>query len=226
MAPGAAAGGGLAAPCWRRRAASAEAPRARILVFSVSLIPRRQSAPRGARASPPPHTVPPTAHPTVPTLPRPILYGRGAQPLIAVGAGQANIASYDLSALLYLSDFGADFEARARGASAPPCLRAPTPRASVRISEKETVFAFVTLPKHDETPTFDSTSARRPAMSRRARRRRQGGAFAFLDAAGDAVVEPRRGRLAAFTSGPENLHAVERVTAGRRFVVAMWCVAL
>eukprot|EP00929_Paragymnodinium_shiwhaense_P100919 TRINITY_DN63618_c0_g1_i1.p1 TRINITY_DN63618_c0_g1~~TRINITY_DN63618_c0_g1_i1.p1 ORF type:complete len:463 (-),score=59.94 TRINITY_DN63618_c0_g1_i1:239-1627(-) len=49
-----------------------------------------------------------------------------------------------------------------------------------------------------------------------------GGDFAFLDAREDLIVEPRRGRLLTFTSGLENLHQVQRVTGGTRFVLAMW----
>ncbi|CAK0861302.1 unnamed protein product [Prorocentrum cordatum] len=50
----------------------------------------------------------------------------------------------------------------------------------------------------------------------------EGGDFAFIDADVDCVVSPRRGRLLAFTAGPENLHQVRRVTRGTRFVLAMW----
>lgn len=35
-------------------------------------------------------------------------------------------------------------------------------------------------------------------------------------------MEPKRGRIALFTSGPENTHFVERVTDGERFVLAFW----
>jgi 2OG-Fe(II) oxygenase superfamily len=38
----------------------------------------------------------------------------------------------------------------------------------------------------------------------------------------DLIVEPRAGRTVIFTSGPENTHYVERVTAGNRFVLAFW----
>lgn len=50
----------------------------------------------------------------------------------------------------------------------------------------------------------------------------EGGDFAFLDVDEDVLVAPRRGRLLAFTAGAENLHQVQRVTAGTRFVLAMW----
>ena len=50
----------------------------------------------------------------------------------------------------------------------------------------------------------------------------EGGELAFIDDDADRVVEPRAGRLVSFTSGPENLHRVRRVTRGRRHVLAMW----
>ena len=49
-----------------------------------------------------------------------------------------------------------------------------------------------------------------------------GGELAFLDDDADRIVEPRAGRLVTFTSGPENLHRVRRVSRGRRYVLAMW----
>ena len=50
-----------------------------------------------------------------------------------------------------------------------------------------------------------------------------GGLFAFCDPDGvDRLVEPRKGRLVAFTSGAENLHQVRQVTGGTRHVLAMW----
>lgn len=36
------------------------------------------------------------------------------------------------------------------------------------------------------------------------------------------IVEPVVGRAVVFTSGPENPHFVERVTAGERFVLSFW----
>ena len=36
------------------------------------------------------------------------------------------------------------------------------------------------------------------------------------------IVEPTAGRIAIFSSGPENPHRVERVTSGQRFVLAFW----
>lgn len=59
----------------------------------------------------------------------------------------------------------------------------------------------------------------------------EGGRLAFYetvdgddDDAADLIgtVEPRRGRFAYFSSGRENPHRVERVTAGTRFVMSMW----
>ena len=36
------------------------------------------------------------------------------------------------------------------------------------------------------------------------------------------IVEPVPGRVVMFSSGAENAHRVERVTAGERFVLAFW----
>jgi hypothetical protein len=36
------------------------------------------------------------------------------------------------------------------------------------------------------------------------------------------LVEPRRGRLVAFSSGEENLHGLRKVTKGARLVMSMW----
>jgi hypothetical protein len=46
-----------------------------------------------------------------------------------------------------------------------------------------------------------------------------GGRFLFLDegAKVNRSVEPREGRISAFTSGPENRHMVEAVTGGSRY---------
>ena len=49
-----------------------------------------------------------------------------------------------------------------------------------------------------------------------------GGRFIFIDDERDAVVEPKAGRLITFTSGLENLHRAEQVTAGKRYILAMW----
>uniref|UniRef100_A0A1I8HNK4 Fe2OG dioxygenase domain-containing protein n=2 Tax=Macrostomum lignano TaxID=282301 RepID=A0A1I8HNK4_9PLAT len=50
-----------------------------------------------------------------------------------------------------------------------------------------------------------------------------GGRFLFLDSNGTstAFVEPRTGRVSAFTSGSENTHRVERVTSGQRFALTI-----
>ena len=84
---------------------------------------------------------------------------KGGLPYACRHVDKANIASYDFSALLYLSDFETDF---------------------------------------------------------------RGGEFVFCDQDANRIVEPRMGRLVAFTSGPENLHQVRTVTAGARYVLAMW----
>lgn len=38
----------------------------------------------------------------------------------------------------------------------------------------------------------------------------------------EEIVEPASGRVAIFTSGQENVHYVERLTSGQRFVLAFW----
>lgn len=49
-----------------------------------------------------------------------------------------------------------------------------------------------------------------------------GGLFAFNDKNDDQIFEPARGRLMMFTSGKENLHQVQRVESGTRYVMSMW----
>ena len=46
-----------------------------------------------------------------------------------------------------------------------------------------------------------------------------GGLFTFEDG---AAVEPKRGRLSMFASGPENRHQVQPVTAGERLTLSFW----
>ncbi|XP_076035508.1 2-oxoglutarate and iron-dependent oxygenase domain-containing protein 3-like isoform X2 [Oratosquilla oratoria] len=48
-----------------------------------------------------------------------------------------------------------------------------------------------------------------------------GGRFIFVDKEGNKTVEPRRGRVSAFTSGSENLHFVEKVSKGTRYAVTV-----
>jgi len=55
-----------------------------------------------------------------------------------------------------------------------------------------------------------------------------GGRFLFIDRDGfNRTVEPRKGRVSMFTSGAENLHAVEKVASGTRYAltVAFTCDA-
>ena len=52
-----------------------------------------------------------------------------------------------------------------------------------------------------------------------------GGLFAFNDPDMDRLVEPKAGRLLAFTSGFENLHQVRRVRTGERLVLSVWFAA-
>ncbi|CAD6242159.1 GSCOCG00009426001-RA-CDS [Cotesia congregata] len=49
-----------------------------------------------------------------------------------------------------------------------------------------------------------------------------GGRFVFIDDNNvNSTVEPRKGRVSMFTSGGENLHAVEPVTSGTRFALTV-----
>lgn len=50
----------------------------------------------------------------------------------------------------------------------------------------------------------------------------QGGRFVFVDSdKANRTIEPRKGRVSMFTSGSENLHFVERVTAGTRYAITV-----
>ena len=49
-----------------------------------------------------------------------------------------------------------------------------------------------------------------------------GGLFAFNDTDCDRLVEPKAGRLLAFSSGFENLHQVRPVHSGERLVLSVW----
>lgn len=49
----------------------------------------------------------------------------------------------------------------------------------------------------------------------------EGGRFIFIDKDSNKTVEPRIGRVSAFTSGSENLHKVERVTKGTRYAITV-----
>lgn len=50
-----------------------------------------------------------------------------------------------------------------------------------------------------------------------------GGRFIFIDehAKANRTIEPREGRVSAFTSGVENRHYVEPVTGGTRYALTM-----
>ncbi|XP_019538215.3 2-oxoglutarate and iron-dependent oxygenase domain-containing protein 3 [Aedes albopictus] len=53
-----------------------------------------------------------------------------------------------------------------------------------------------------------------------------GGRFVFIDSAGkhnktNVYIEPKRGRVSGFTSGAENLHHVEQVSAGVRYAITI-----
>lgn len=43
----------------------------------------------------------------------------------------------------------------------------------------------------------------------------------FIDAKQNRTVEPRKARVSMFTSGSENLHHVEKVTAGVRYAMTV-----
>ena len=50
----------------------------------------------------------------------------------------------------------------------------------------------------------------------------EGGRFIFIDKDGvNRTVEPRKGRISAFTSGSENVHHVEKVTSGTRYALTV-----
>lgn len=50
----------------------------------------------------------------------------------------------------------------------------------------------------------------------------EGGRFIFIDKENvNTTVEPRKGRVSMFTSGAENLHAVEKVTSGTRYALTV-----
>jgi hypothetical protein len=48
-----------------------------------------------------------------------------------------------------------------------------------------------------------------------------GGRFMFIDGARNSSIEPRVGRVSAFTSGAENQHFVERVQKGVRYAITV-----
>lgn len=53
-----------------------------------------------------------------------------------------------------------------------------------------------------------------------------GGRFVFIDSDGkhnktNVYIEPKRGRVSGFTSGAENVHQVEQVTAGVRYAITI-----
>lgn len=48
-----------------------------------------------------------------------------------------------------------------------------------------------------------------------------GGRLVFVSPAGNVTVEPKRGRVVAFTSGSENPHHVERVVRGLRYALTV-----
>jgi hypothetical protein len=105
---------------------------------------------------------------------------------------KANIASYDYSALLYLNTHN----------------ERETGRDGDREGYRENTREGGRRSEDGVLDTLGTTFG--------------GGEFAFVDGDADRVVQPRAGRLVAFTSGLENLHRVEKVTRGTRYVLAMW----
>lgn len=49
----------------------------------------------------------------------------------------------------------------------------------------------------------------------------EGGSFHFIDGQQRISVQPKRGRLVVFTSGDENVHAVEKVKKGNRYALTI-----
>ncbi|XP_034937435.1 2-oxoglutarate and iron-dependent oxygenase domain-containing protein 3-like [Chelonus insularis] len=50
----------------------------------------------------------------------------------------------------------------------------------------------------------------------------QGGRFIFIDKNNvNSTIEPRKGRVSMFTSGGENIHAVEQITSGTRYALTV-----
>jgi len=49
-----------------------------------------------------------------------------------------------------------------------------------------------------------------------------GGRFVFVDEDTDYFVKPQTGRVLMFPSSTQNIHRVEKVTRGDRFLLSMW----
>ncbi|XP_018336017.1 2-oxoglutarate and iron-dependent oxygenase domain-containing protein 3 [Agrilus planipennis] len=49
----------------------------------------------------------------------------------------------------------------------------------------------------------------------------KGGRLTFIDKQANVTIEPRKGRVAIFTSGAENFHFVERVSEGTRYAITI-----
>lgn len=48
-----------------------------------------------------------------------------------------------------------------------------------------------------------------------------GGRLIFVDNKLNVTIEPRKGRIAMFSSGEENVHFVERVKSGQRYAITV-----
>ena len=135
---------------------------------------------------------------------------------------KANIASYDYSALLYLTKQQLEEEGMSAGCGG-------SEKGSGGSSERRTgcvggdgggggsvlASAWSWLGLSGEP---SNSSKQRPEAGLMHR----GGAFAFLDEDADRLVAPRCGRLLSFSSGLENPHRAEEVTEGERMVLALW----
>jgi hypothetical protein len=141
---------------------------------------------------------------------------------------QANVASYEFSCVLYLNN----------SAALGSILHPNEDASKNEADEVAESWRIATHNKENSNPywfnsaTQESASTKPEALIERERDEDrtsggfEGGNFAFNDIDGDLLIAPRRGRLLAFTSGPENLHQVYPVTNGDRFTLAVWFTRL
>jgi len=136
---------------------------------------------------------------------------------------QNNTAHYHFSGLLYLSDYGTDFEGgmfsflddvkdfkqptpcfdediQAQGA-AQSCAQYSAAGMCDRALGEGLTLAMM-CPKSCQTCSSDEPEAEMSAT--------------------ELQVEPGMGRLVIFASGAENLHQVKKVSSGTRYVMSMW----
>jgi hypothetical protein len=133
---------------------------------------------------------------------------------------QANIASYDYSALLYFST--------QRQPQRGHTQKMPRKQVTGQTPEDEAGGFEKEKGEESEEGTDEkrhanlgqSTPSSSPGFDQRLSF--EGGSFVFQDSDADRFVSPTCGRLVSFSSGLENVHRVERVTSGSRLVLAMW----